>query len=97
MGVNGVIPAGTKYYLIAELDPTKTADIKSGTGRDKVFEQDYVTTVTLTIAAGTPGSPNITGLGKAYNVIPDQRSKTLELGLSVNLEWKPGITFEKTI
>ena len=97
MGVNGVIPAGTKFYLIAELDPTKTADIKSGTGRDKVFEQDYVTTVTLTIAAGTPGSPNITGLGKAYNVIPDLRSKTLELGLSVNLEWKPGITFEKTI
>ena len=54
MGVNGVIPAGTKFYLIAELDPTKPADIKSGTGRDKVFEQDYVTTVTLTIVFSFP-------------------------------------------
>ena len=35
-------------------------------------------------------------LKSAYNVIPDLRSPKLEFGLSVNLEWKEGLTFEQT-
>ena len=97
-GVDGIIPKGTKFYLIAELDPTKAADIKTGTtARSKVFEQDYVTTVELKIGNGIATTGNDEGLGNAYNVIPDLRSKAMELGLSVNLEWTPGMTFDKTI
>lgn len=53
----------------------------------KVFEQDYITIAKLTIGEGS--------LKSAYNVIPDLRSPKLELGLSVDLEWQEGITFEQ--
>lgn len=84
-GINQqVIPAGCKFYLVASLDPTKTAEITANPGNIKqVFKQDYVTTVNFTIK----------DLKKAYNVIPDLRSPELELGLSVDLNWQPGITF----
>lgn len=53
----------------------------------KVFEQDYITIAQLTI--------NEESLKSAYNVIPDLRSPKLELGLSVDLKWQQGLTFEK--
>ncbi|MBQ8711224.1 MAG: hypothetical protein IJ551_00125 [Prevotella sp.] len=84
-GINGkVIPSGCKFYLVASLDPTKTAEIGANPDNiNQVFKQDYVTTVNFTIK----------DLKKAYNVIPDLRSPELELGLSVDLNWKSGITF----
>ena len=96
-GADGIVPAGCKFYLIAELDPTKTSDIKTGTARDKVFEQDYTTTVELTISQGSNSAGNNQGLGNAYNTIPDLRSKGMELGMSVDLKWQPGITFQVNI
>ncbi|MBO7045880.1 MAG: hypothetical protein J6W38_05950 [Prevotella sp.] len=44
---------------------------------------------------GTPDDPYIYpgGLGAAYNVIPDLRTPLMELGLSVDLGWTEGITF----
>lgn len=78
---NKIIPAGSKFYLVATLQPDNTESI------NQVFKQDYITTAKLTIGANS--------LKKAYNVIPDLRSPKLELGLSVDLEWKTGITFEQ--
>ncbi len=86
-GVNhNVIPAGSKFYLIANLVPgtNETANPNTLT---QVFKQDYITTAKLTIGANS--------LASAYNVIPDLRSPKLEFGLSVNLEWRAGITFEQ--
>ncbi len=80
-GVNNkLIPHGTKFYLIASLNP-------AGKARTKVFEQDYTTTATLTIGENS--------LKSAYNVVPDLRSPKLEFGLSVNLEWKAGVTYDQ--
>ncbi len=87
-GVNHqVIPAGTKFYLVAQLDPTKAKNYAAGE-LDKVFFQDHATKLDLTIGE--------LSLQNAYNVVPDLRSPKLEFGLSVNLEWLEGLIFEHT-
>ena len=98
-GADGVIPTDCKFYLVAQLTPN------AGTGYDatslnQIFKQDYKTIVEFTINQGKPkddpnfpSGGNTTGLGKAYNTIPDLRTPKMELGLSVNLEWVPGLTF----
>ena len=96
-GYDGVVPAGCKFYLVAQLDPTaNVADHVSdvdNTG-NKVFKQDYKTIANFTIAQGTEGvTTNTKGLAAAYNTIPDLRTPKLELGLSVDLTWRAGITF----
>ena len=89
-GINhNIIPKGTKFYLVADLDPKEAATISENTNNlNMVFKQDYITTAKLTI--------HETALQKAYNVIPDLRSPQLEFGFSVNLEWQKGITFTQT-
>ena len=94
-----VIPTGTKFYLVAKLDPSTNttyyqqdpeSPYTSSTGDDalikQVFKQDYVTTAKLTIGQNS--------LKHAYNVVPDLRSPKLEFGLSVDLKWRSGITFD---
>ena len=100
-GVDGVVPAGCKFYLVAELNPstdntTEGSKVTSSasTGH-KVFKQDFKTFANFTIAQGNPGSTsNIKGLAAAYNTIPDLRTPQLELGLSVDLTWQPGVHFD---
>ena len=105
-GFDGIVKAGCKFYLIAQLDPSANVEGSvSGvtTTLNMVFKQDYKTTVTFTIGAGsadengdgesdTPG-----GFANAYTTIPDLRTPQLELGFSVNLEWQPGIEFDVTL
>lgn len=81
-----LIPAGGKFYLIAELDPAATGATAPGeyTTLNQVFKQDFTTVVKL----------NITSLAKAYNVIPDLRAPQLEFGMSVDLKWQTGMNFE---
>lgn len=81
-----LIPAGGKFYLIAELDPAATGATAPGgyTTLNQVFKQDFTTVVKL----------NITSLKNAYNVIPDLRAPQLEFGMSVDLKWQTGMTFE---
>ena len=55
----------------------------------RVFIQGYKTVVRF-------------GLGKkslqnAYLTVPDMRSANISLGLSVDLEWKPGMEFDLVI
>lgn len=80
-----LISKGTKFYLIADLDPAaKTA--QSGAAQC-VFQQDYMTSATFTV----------TSLKNAYSVVPDLRSPKLEFGLSVDLDWKTGMDFNVSV
>lgn len=55
----------------------------------RVFIQDFMTTAVFKI--GT------TSLQKAYYSIPDLRASQMSLGLSVDLQWTPGLTYEKEL
>lgn len=84
-GVNGIIPAGGKFYLVGKLNPA--ANSSSSSKASAVFESDFQTIAKI----------NIKSLKKAYNTIPDLRSTNLELGLAVDLEWQQGLEFSVDI
>ena len=84
-GVDGLVPEGSKFYLVAQLD--MTGKTLAGVSKPHVFMQDYTTTANLTI----------TSLKNAYVTIPDLRSSKLQLGLSVDLAWQAGLTFDVEI
>lgn len=85
-GFDGIIKAGAKFYLVAQLDPAKAIADDTDNDQDHVFVQDHVTKVVFTLSD--------TSLPKAYVGVPDLRSSDLELGLSVDLEWRKGMEFE---
>ena len=99
-GADGVIPTGCKFYLVAQLKPGEASNATTA-GINQIFKQDYKTTVEFTINAGLSKDDtsfpstggNTTGLGSAYNTIPDLRTPKMELGLSVDLTWQSGLTF----
>ena len=81
-GKDGTIGKGCKFYLLGVLDMSKLTG--SAVKSDYIFQQDYITCANFTIAS----------LEKAVNVIPDLRDPQIELGLSVNLTWNTGNTFD---
>lgn len=100
VGKNGqIIPKGSTFYLIGQLDPTKTEQVTQPTGKtiSNVFLQDYMTLANFSFQSGKSESQlaenekNGVGLGSATITIPDLRTPTMELGLSVNLTWEQGI------
>ena len=88
-----LVHPGCKFYMIGVLDPynNTTAHVDPNDATTplikKAFMQDYNTKVSLTV----------NDLSKAYNVLPDLSLPKLELGLSVDLTWKPGIELPLTI
>lgn len=88
-GVDGKIADGAKFYLVAQLDPDAQTGVTQPSGETltDVFIKDYVTNANLTI----------TSLKNAYVTIPDLRSSELVLGLSVDLTWQTGLTFNVDI
>lgn len=80
-GVDGIVPAGARFYLVGELEP------QTSVANNRVFEQAYNTKANVTINS----------LAHAYNCIPDLKNPKLELGLSVNLEWTEGLVQDITI
>lgn len=82
-GKDGVIPNGTKFYLVGELKPDASTGTTNPNGVDRVFVQDYITTANFTIK----------NLKNAYNCIPDLRTSGINVGLAVDLKWEEGITF----
>ena len=102
-GIDGRIAPGQKFYLVAKLDPNdnQIGSTASGTitwpeatksnfpARDvnRVFIQDYTTTAKFTINS----------LKNAYVTIPDLRASKLQLGLSVDLSWRTGLTYDVPI
>lgn len=84
-GAEGLIPKGSKFYLVGELNPneTNTNIANKPEGIDRVFVKDHTTVANFTI----------TNLKKAYNHIPDMRTSKINVGLAVDLSWKTGIEF----
>ena len=82
-GLNGnVVPEDGTFYLVGKLVyNSNVADVT------RVLQQDYNTTVNLTISS----------LAKAYNTVPDLINPRLELALAVDVEWKQGIVIDVTL
>lgn len=78
-GADGLIPKGSKFYMVGELDPKDKSETL-----DHVFVKDHTTIANFTIQS----------LKKAYNHIPDMRTSKINVGLAVDLDWKSGITFD---
>lgn len=84
-GAEGLIPKGSRFYLVGLLDPNATTATKpSGETIDRVFVKDHTTVANF----------KITNLKKAYNHIPDLRTSKINVGLAVDLTWQKGITFD---
>lgn len=89
---NQLIYPNTKFYLVGVLKPDANTTQKYSTATDspvikKAFVQDYVTTANFTVNS----------FQNAYNCLPDLRVPHLEIGMSVDLNWKTGITQGITI
>ena len=102
-GKDNLIADGSNFYLIGELDPSsKTgpalptyhalppydADCTTNT-IPRVFIQDHMTTANFKIG--------VNSLKYAYLTVPDLRSSSVTLGLSVDLKWETGLTFDNVI
>ena len=87
IGATGIVPKGTKFYLIGELNAANVSEAEYNKTGGKVFKQDYITRAKFTIHS----------LQTAINTIPDLRNPQVELGLSVDLSWKKGLDFDITI
>ena len=99
-GKDNLITNGSNFYLIGELDPTgKTGpalptyhalppyDAGCTTNTiPRVFIQDHMTTANFKIG--------VNSLKYAYLTVPDLRSSSVTLGLSVDLQWSTGLTFD---
>lgn len=83
-GKEGLIPKGSRFYLVGQLDPKATTATKpSGETIDRVFVKDHTTVANFTIK----------DLQNAYNHIPDMRTSKINVGLAVDLSWQKGIEF----
>lgn len=79
-GNNGTVYRGTKFYLVGEVEPK--SDSEKPKASDRVFTQDHITTVNVTV----------TSLAKAYNVLPNLMSPRLEMGLELTPKWVQATT-----
>lgn len=79
-GAEGLIPEGSRFYLVGQLDPKG----KTTEAVDHVFVKDHTTVANFTIK----------NLQNAYNHIPDMRTSKINVGLAVDLKWESGIKFD---
>jgi hypothetical protein len=102
MGKDNLIPNGSNFYLIGELDPAKDGlatptwptyhalppytDGRTMNPVSRIFIQDYKTVANFKIGEYS--------LQYAYLTVPDLRSGSVTLGLSVDLSWTTGLTFD---
>ena len=73
-GKDGTVYSGARFYLIALIDP---AGQGTGTYANRVFTQDYTTTMSM----------SVTSLAKAYTCMPDLLAPRLEIGVQVVTKW----------
>lgn len=102
-GEKNIIRKGGTFYIVGKLVLPPTPNVKFPTDPDfyalppydnngntkkiaRVFMQDYLTVANFTLG---PQS-----LQKAYVTVPDLRSSQMSLGLSVDLKWRSGLSFE---
>jgi hypothetical protein len=99
-GEGGMIPKGGTFYLAGTLNLAGNTETITwpdhyaippydGSGNStktkRVFIQDYLTSATFKIGQNS--------LKNAYTTIPDLRASQISLGLSVDLQWRPGLNF----
>ena len=90
-GIDGIVPVGAKFYLIAPLKNAQLNDtytVETTGNKANIFQQDYKTIARFAIESLE---------NTAYNTIPDLTSPELEFGLSVDLEWQKGYEFDITL
>ena len=104
-GKHNLIPAGSTFYLVGKLsrsggyfesDPTAGWAAKHSSGYRltkedvcRVFCQDYKSIAKITLTK--------TSLQNAYSTIPDLISTETVFGLSVDLTWEEGMSFDVTM
>ena len=105
-GKQNLIRNGDSFYLVGKLDPSAKAwnDLvktssdhplppynATGTSIEtvRVFMQDFMTTANFWF--------NENSLHEALLTVPDLRHSSLTLGLSVDMNWSTGITFDDVI
>lgn len=104
-GNYNLIHDGGYFYLIGELDPANPSQGETtphpnyvmppytaagaSLGTRRVFMQDYMTSVTFKLGQYS--------LQHAYLTVPDLRSGSMTLGLSVDINWTTGLVFEDVI
>ena len=97
-GVNNMISKGSNFYLIGALDPAEKSGpalpdyhalppygMSGTTTVPRVFIQDHKTMVNFKIGKNS--------LKSAYLTVPDLRSSSVTLGLSVDMSWSNGLNF----
>lgn len=107
-GYKNLIPNGGYFYLIGELNPSNNdsgftwptdriippytvseTGEASTTETKRIFIQSLMTSATFKIGENS--------LKYAYLTVPDLRSTSMTLGLSVDIEWKRGLTYSNVI
>ena len=105
-GKGGMIPKGGTFYLVGKLQvasPVSGSSITwpttyaippyntngESTKTTRVFIQDYMTTATFKIGKES--------LKNAFTTVPDLRASQTSLGLSVDLNWRSGLSFETVL
>ena len=104
-GKDNLIPVDGYFYIIGKLDPAGKAypartqtnyvmppyktDGSGSVEASRVFMQDFTTTANFVLGQYS--------LQKAYLTVPDLRSSQVSLGLSVDLSWETGLTFDSTL
>ena len=108
-----MIRAGGTFYIIGSLDVTKKPDGSTYTNPEegidwptdfalppynndgatkqvrRIFMQDFMTTANFKLG--------VNSLKSAYVTVPDLRASKISLGLSVDLNWESGMTFNNVI
>lgn len=107
-GMHNMVRTGGKFYIIGILDPDDTGEGHTATAptwdianyalppystttgetiqTPRVFIQDYTTTARFTLGQYS--------LKSAYITVPDLRSSQLSFGMSVDMEWETGMSFD---
>jgi hypothetical protein len=82
--LNGTLGERSKtgFYYYPPFDPQTGATVEV----PRVFMQDYMTTATLILHEDA--------LKHAYMSVPDLRSNQVSLGVSVDIQWETGLSFE---
>ena len=73
-GKDGIVYPSTRFYLIGMIDP---AGKGTGAYADRVFTQDYTTTMSMVVSS----------LANAYTCMPDLLAPRLEVGVQVVTKW----------
>ena len=89
-GRDNLVRKGQTFYLDYQVPPLDASGVSTKTTR--VFVQDYMTTANFKLTADATN--HTSSLQDAYVTIPDLRSSQLSFGLSVDLNWRQGLTFD---